>query len=195
MKNFVLFLAIGLLAFSLAVIGEVAQASRLTEISGSTNPSVQNGSTASPAATEPAPVIDVIDANLAGQTAVQATGFNENFISAPILVSFEGKVAYQVALAGGYNAYVDAVNGSLLYNPFTGDASTTISSDLAIQAAAQYLKNSSVINWGVLLYEQLPAYAVGFVNGDVVLVNPHGQVVYVQQANSFSERGSFSGDD
>jgi hypothetical protein len=193
MKNFVRFLAIGLLVFSVAIIVGVAQASRLTSISGLN--SNQNSAAATPAPTATPQVIDVIEASVAGENAVKAAGFNETFASTPTLVDFQGKVAYEVPMQGGYIAYVDAVSGDLLYNPFTGDATATIASDQALQIASQYLNNSSIYGWGAVLYQQLPVYEVGFQNGDIVLVNPHGQVVYVQQANSGSHREFASGSD
>ena len=76
----------------------------------------------------------------------------------------------------------------MLYNPLTGDATATVSSDQALQTASQYLKNNTIYGWGLVLYNQAPAYAIEFLNGDIVLVNPHGQVIYVQQANPSSER-------
>ncbi len=194
MKNLVSFLAIGLFVFSMAIIVGVVQASRFTG-STSSSSSVQNLTTATPAATATPQVVDVIDPSVAGQTAFQAAGFSENFTSTPNLVNFEGKVAYQVPLQGGYIAYVDAVSGNLLYNPFTGDATATVASDQALQTASQYLKNNTIYGWGVALYQQLPVYEIGFQNGDIVLVNPHGQVVYVQQASSSSNRESASGGD
>jgi hypothetical protein len=193
MKNLVRFFAIGLLVFSVAIIVGVAQASRLTSVSGLN--SNQNSAAATPAPTATPQVIDVIEANLAGDNAVKAAGFNETFISTPTLVDFQGKVAYEVPMQGGYIAYMDAVSGSLLYNPFTGDATATIASDQALQIASQYLNNSSIYGWGAVLYQQLPVYEVGFLNGDIVLVNPHGQVVYVQQANSSSDGKFASGGD
>ena len=193
MKNFVRFLAIGLLVFSMAIIVGVAQASRLTSISGLN--SNQNSAAATPSPTATPQVIDVIEASVAGENAVKAAGFNETFASTPTLVDFQGKVAYEVPMQGGYIAYVDAVSGDLLYNPFTGDATATIASDQALQIASQYLNNSSIYGWGAVLYQQLPVYEVGFQNGDIVLVNPHGQVVYVQQANSSSDGKFASGGD
>jgi len=194
MKNLVHFLAIVLLVFSIAILVGVAQAFQLTS-SSSSNSFVQNGPTATPAPAAAPQVIDVIDPSLAGQTAVQAAGFSENFTSTPNLVNFQGTVAYQVQLKGGYIAYVDAASGNMLYNPFTGDATATVASEKAIQTASQYLNNNSIYGWGVVLYQQAPVYEVGFINGDVVLVNPHGQVVYVQQANSPSNRDLASSDD
>jgi hypothetical protein len=193
MKNFVLFLAIGLLVFSVAIVVGVAQASRLASISSlNTN---QNITSATPAPSATLQLIDVIEASVAGENAVKAAGFNETFTSAPTLVDFQGKVAYEVPMQGGYITYVDAINGNLLYNPFTGDATASVASDQALQIASQYLSNNSIYGWGVVLYQQLPVYEVGFLNGDIVLVNPHGQVVYVQQADSSSNREFASGGD
>jgi len=193
MKNFVRFLAIGLLVFSMAIIAGVAQASRLASISRSNSSQTIAATAQAPTAAPQA--IDVIEANLAGNNAVTAAGFNETFTSTPNLVDFQGKVAYQVSMQGGYIAYVDAVSGTLLYNPFTGDATATVANDQALQIASQYLKDNSINGWGTVLYQQLPVYEVGFQNGDIVLVNPHGQIVYMQQANSSSNQGSESGND
>jgi hypothetical protein len=193
MKNFVLFLAIGLLVFSVAIIVGVAQASRIT-YSSSLN-SIQTRTTVAPAPIATPPVVDVIEANVAGDNAIKAVGFNEAYTSTPRLVDFEMKVAYQVPLQGGFTAYVDAANGNLLYNPFTGDATATVASDQALQIASRYLNDSSIFGWGAVLYQHLPVYEVGFQNGDIVLVNPHGQVVYVQQADSSSNRELASGDE
>ena len=193
MKNFVRFLAIGLLVFSVAIIVGVAQALRLTSISSLS--STQNNTSTTLAPTATPQVIDVIEASVAGENAVKAAGFNETFSSTPTLVNFQGKVAYEVPMQGGYIAYVDAISGDLLYNPFTGDATATVASDQALQIASRYLNNNSIYGWGAVLYQQLPVYEVGFLNGDIVLVNPHGQVVYVQQANSSSAREFASGGD
>jgi hypothetical protein len=193
MKNLVRFLSVGLLVFSLAIIVVVAQTSRLT-YSSSSNP-IQSRTPSVPAPTVTPQLFDVIEANLAGDNAVKAAGFNESYTSTPSLVDFQGKVAYKVPMQGGYLAYVDAVNGNLLYNPFTGDATATIASDQALQIASQYLKNNSIYGWGAVLFHQLPVYEVGFQNGDFVLVNPKGVVVYIQQANSSSDRELASGGD
>jgi len=193
MKNLIRFLAIGMLVFSMAIIVGVVQASRLT--SGSSSNSSQTSANPAQAPTPTPQVIDVIEASLAGEDAVAAAGFNETFTSTPNLVDFQGKVAYQVSMQGGYIAYVDAVSGILLYNPFTGDATATITSDEALQVASQYLNDNSINGWGAVLYQQLPVYEVGFQNGDIVLVNPHGQVVYVQQANASSSKELTSNND
>ena len=193
MKNLIRFLAIGMLVFSMAIIVGVVQASRLT--SGSSSNSSQTSANPAQAPTPTPQVIDVIEASLAGEDAIAAAGFNETFTSTPNLVDFQGKVAYQVSMQGGYIAYVDAVSGILLYNPFTGDATATITSDEALQVASQYLNDNSINGWGAVLYQQLPVYEVGFQNGDIVLVNPHGQVVYVQQANASSSKELTSNND
>jgi hypothetical protein len=188
MKNLVIFLAIGLMAFSAAVVVGVAQASRGGSSSSVNSSSVQGVLPTLPVSTPTPQVIDVISADKAGQLAIQAAGFAETVSNTPILVNFEGKIAYEVVMNGGYTAYIDAVTGALLYNPFTGDTSATINSDLAIQAASQYVNSNSVYGWGVVLYQQVPVYAVGFTNGDLILVNAHGKVIYEQQADASSER-------
>jgi hypothetical protein len=188
MKNFVKFLAIGLMAFSAAVVVGVAQASRGGSSSSVNSLSAQGVVPTLLVVTPTSQVIDVISADKAGQLAIQAAGFGETVTNTPFLVNFEGKIAYEVVMIGGYTAYIDAVTGAMLYNPFTGDTSATVNSDLAIQAASQYAKSNSVYGWGVVLYQQVPVYAVGFNNGDLILVNAHGKVVFEQQADASSER-------
>jgi hypothetical protein len=190
MKNLVIFLAIGLMAFSAAVLVGVAQASRVSSSSSVNSPSAQGVLPTLPVAITTPQTIDVISADKADQLAIQAVGFGETVTKTPILVNFEGKIAYEVVLNGGYGytAYIDAVTGAMLYNPFTGDTSATINSDLAIQAASQYVNSNSVYGWGVVLYQQVPVYAVEFNNGDLILVNAHGKVIYEQQANASSDR-------
>lgn len=193
MKNFVRFFTVALLIFSMAIIVGVAQASRSATIANLNSNS--NSMVSTPAPTSTLQVIDVIEANVAGENAVIAAGFNEATTASPTLVDFQGKVAYQVPLQGGFTAYVDAVNGNILYNPFTGDDTASIASDQALQIASHYLNDSSIYGWGAVLYSQLPVFEVGFLNGDIVLVNAHGQVVYMQQGNSSSNRELASGDD
>jgi hypothetical protein len=99
----------------------------------------------------------------------------------PRLVSFNGSAAYEVVFVNG-NIYVDAVNGTVLYNGV--QVSKMITADQAAQIAITYTGNTVVLRVATGLYNNNSAYQVIFQNGEVVYVDSFGTVLAVQVPSS-----------
>jgi uncharacterized membrane protein YkoI len=95
----------------------------------------------------------------------------------PQLVNYNGTVAYEVVFTAG-NVYVDANNGTILYNGI--QVSKTISAEQAVKIAANYTGNTLVSGVSTGLYNNSSAYQVVFQNGEVVYIDLFGTVLAVQ---------------
>jgi uncharacterized membrane protein YkoI len=122
----------------------------------------------------------------------------------PDKVDYQGKAAYEVKFA--YDAgtmYIDALDGSVLYDSLTDSSNGVITEDQASKAAMDYMKSGSVSTVQRTLFNGKPAYRVIFntghhiyvgVGGDILFVEIHSVVVnYVSGGGGGSGSGSKGG--
>jgi hypothetical protein len=119
----------------------------------------------------------------ATNTAMAAVGDGESLAKIPDLVDYQGSAAYEVTMADGAVVYVDAMNGSLLYNSLTGDASPVITPDQAAEAAIAYMKGGKVFSVERTVFKDVPMYKVVFTTAATAYVDMRGQVAYVKLIN------------
>ncbi len=130
----------------------------------------------------------------AAQQAAQAVAGSASLTKAPELVSFEGKVAYEVAFDKG-NVYVDATSGQVLMNETATQQPQEITKDQAVQIAEQYLGKTSIYLADTVTLSGHQVYRVIFNSGDFVYLDKTGQITYVQlyNPNANASQASFSG--
>ena len=104
-------------------------------------------------------------------------------IKAPELVNFEGRAAYELAYPQG-NVYIDANNGTVLFNGTITFAPPTINANDAATIASNYLDNDDIYNVKTTTLNGESVYAVKFKNGDVVFVSESGELLLVRLNSS-----------
>jgi len=124
--------------------------------------------------------------------ALQSTGILPAGVTAEVeLVQYDGKPSYEVKLGDGTNLYIDALNGTILYNSLVGGAGNVITADQASALAMQYFPYGVVLKVEREDYNGQPAYKVTFQNGSEAYVSLGGTVLAVTQVqtNSYSVGG------
>lgn len=112
----------------------------------------------------------------------------------PMLVNFEGTVAYEVPYEYG-NIYVDATTGELIFNGTISLEPSPITAEQAAQIAAGYMGRSDVYRVELVpLYDQM-VFRVKFVNSDAVFVNQYGTILLVRLASGDSGSSEHEDDD
>jgi hypothetical protein len=135
---------------------------------------------------QPSPVQNVaadtavaaISSEKAGQIAEEVAGLGQALKKTPELVSFEGKAAYEAVFDKG-SIYVDAQSGDVLFN---GTIPQEITASKAAQVAAEYLKNTDVLQVDKITFRNAPLYRVIFKDGTMVYMDIAGQITYIQKA-------------
>ncbi len=142
-----------------------------------------------------APTESLIGPDQAIQNAIAAVGsFGLTVTQPPELVNYNGTPAYDVISAEGTQLYIDSKSGALLYNSLTGNSTSVITDQQAIQAATNYMPGYTFANLTKSVYNGLQVYVVAFTSGDQVYVNLAGQVVYVVQMQiQTASTGSYGG--
>jgi hypothetical protein len=123
--------------------------------------------------------VAAISAEKAGQIAEEAASLGQVLKKAPELVSFEGKAAYEALFDKG-SIYVDAQSGEVLFN---GTIPQEISANKAAQVAAEYLKNTDILQVDKITFRNAPMYRVIFKDGTMVYMDITGQITYIQKAS------------
>jgi TolA-binding protein len=120
----------------------------------------------------------------ASNTAMAAVGAGASLAKIPDLVDYQGGPAYEVTMADGAVVYVDAMNGLVLYNSLTGDATAVINPDQAAAAAVAYMKGGKVVSVERTMVKEVAMYKVVFSTAAQVFVDMRGQVAYVKMINN-----------
>lgn len=139
----------------------------------------------------PVPVTYPVSADQAAQVALNAEP-GTSLTADPVLVNFEGTVAYEVALDRG-NVYVDAGSAAIL---FDGAAlpPEPVTAEQAAAAAQAYVGGGEVTEVERENERGADVFAVEFADGSEVYVDvASGQVVYAELSGS--QRGGEHDDD
>jgi uncharacterized membrane protein YkoI len=108
------------------------------------------------------------------------------------LVDFEGSVAYEVIFNGG-PVYVDASNGSILYNSVDDTAGQhPISLDEAAKIASDYLGIYDIYQVDQITFNGRILIRVIFTQGHMVYLDQSGQIVYVQKVSRYDASNAVS---
>jgi hypothetical protein len=144
------------------------------------SPSTGSTSSASQAVASSVETQPAISTQQASDLATSSAGPGESLASQPTLVLFNGDVAYEAKLEDGNVVYLSAADGSVKYNSITGTDAPTASPDKAVSVAETYINNNQPVAIQWARYQNQIVYAVGFANGELVLVNRAGNVVATQ---------------
>jgi hypothetical protein len=93
----------------------------------------------------------------------------------PELVDFEGKTAYEVPYQNG-SIFVDAQSGSVLFN---GTIPQEVTLEMAQKIAADFLKNTDIVQADEITFRGAPLYRVIFKNSTIVYLDKTGQITYI----------------
>lgn len=126
---------------------------------------------------QPVPVYP-ISTDQAASIAGQLAGANPE--KPPELVSYNGTPAYEVQFANG-KVYVDATNGSVLYNGLQVQV-VNVTPEQALIIAMNYLPTAQPVDIYYGRYNGNQVYVVVFNDGQSVYVDMNGRVVAVQMA-------------
>lgn len=143
----------------------------------------------------PEPTPDWISPDAAAKIGLIAAGENEILASTPEMINFNGFTAYEVRMVDGSMLYINALDGSLLYNSITGSNKPVISQDQALLNAIEYIKYDQVVSIGLTFYNNQNVYLIRFWNGANVYENLAGEIVavqYIQYASNNSSSSSSS---
>ena len=120
-----------------------------------------------------------ISAEKAGQIAEAVAGLGQMVQKTAELVNFQGKAAYEAVFEKG-SIYIDAQSGAVLFN---GTIPQQITLARAAQVAAEYLKNSDVLQTDQITFRNAAMYRVIFKDGTMVYMDTTGQITYIQKAS------------
>jgi hypothetical protein len=155
---------------SLFVSQNAAASHASANINTQTTSSANSGASLQPA----------ISVQQASDLAASSAGPGEKLASDPELLIFNRELAYEAKMQDGTLLYLSAQDGSVKYNSITGTDAATASPDQAVSVAETYINNNQPVAIQWARYQNQIVYAVGFVNGELVLVNRAGNVVATQ---------------
>lgn len=119
--------------------------------------------------------------------ALQSTGILPAGVSAEVeLVQYGGKPTYEIKLGDGTNLYIDAVDGTVIYNSLVGGAGSVISPEQASALAQEYFPYGTVLSIEREDYNDQAAYKVTFYDGSEAFVGLGGTVLAVTQVQTSS---------
>jgi hypothetical protein len=120
-----------------------------------------------------------VSADKAGQIAENAAALGQALQKTPELVSFEGKAAYEAVFEKG-SIYIDAQSGAVLFNRAVPQKLTP---SKAAKVAADYMKDSEILQVDQIDFRGAPIYRVIFKDGTMVYMDLTGQITYIQKAS------------
>ena len=123
-----------------------------------------------------------ISAEYAAEIARAVAIYPDTLKETPELVSFEGKIAYEVEFEKGA-IYVDALTGEVLLNGTQSLEPQEIDTQAAIQIASDYLNLEDIYQADEVVISGTSLYRVIFSAGHFVYVDHTGQIVYVQMVS------------
>lgn len=100
------------------------------------------------------------------------------------LVDFEGSVAYEVKYGKG-PVYVDASNGSILFNSLDNPSSRQITLEEAAKIASDYLGIYEIYQVDQITFKGEVLIRVIFTQGHMIYLDQSGQIVYVQKVTRY----------
>lgn len=119
--------------------------------------------------------------------ALQSTGILPAGVSAKVeLVQYDGKPTYEIKLGDGTNLYIDAIDGTVIYNSLVGGAGSVISPEQASALAQEYFPYGTVLSIEREDYNDQAAYKVTFYDGSEAYVGLGGTVLAVTQVQTSS---------
>jgi|GEM_PF-847151 len=100
------------------------------------------------------------------------------------MVDFEGTVAYEVRYGKG-PVYIDAFNGSILYNSLDNSSLHQVTPEEAAKIASDYLGIYEIYQVDQITFKGEVLIRVIFTQGHMIYLNQSGQIVYVQKVTRY----------
>ena len=123
-----------------------------------------------------------VSGDQANQIAIKTVELGAKQLTAPDLVEFEGKAAYEVVFEKG-SVFIDAQNGEVLFN---GTVPQIITLEKAAQIASDYTNDHAILQVDQVKQGSKTLYRVIFKNGNMAYLDMTGQILYINPAQPAS---------